>query len=245
MQNQIIAKGIEKQFRIGGRKPRSALESFISFFWGREHKKDFPVLRGVSFSVKAGEIVGIVGRNGSGKSTLLRIIAGIYKSDRGSLQMEGKVIALLNLNLGFQERLTMKENINFCLTLFGLDRKNAESRYDKVVAFSGLRKFQDTKIYQFSQGMKERLAFSIAYHAGAGIFLLDEAFSVGDEGFQRKTAEAVLNLRKKGCAVLVVAHDLNWLKENTGRVLWLENGKIVMDGASKQVIQRYSKSFST
>ncbi|MBP7832347.1 MAG: ABC transporter ATP-binding protein [Candidatus Levybacteria bacterium] len=243
MQKRIIAINIEKKFMISGRKPKSALESFVSLVWGKEHKRTLQVLKDVSFSVGPGEIVGIVGRNGSGKSTLLRIIAGIYESDRGTLQMEGKVIALLNLNLGFQERLTMKENIHFCLTLFGLSKKQAESKYDGVVAFSGLGKFQNTKIFQFSRGMKERLAFSIACHADGDIFLLDEAFSVGDEGFQKKTAEAVLNLRKKGCSIVIVAHDLNWLKKNTKRTLWLEKGKIVADGPSKVVIQKYSKYF--
>lgn len=243
MQKRIIATNIEKKFMISGRKPKSALESFVSLVWGREHTRTLPVLSGISFSIEPGEIVGIVGRNGSGKSTLLRIIAGIYESDSGILQMEGRVIALLNLNLGFQERLTMKENIHFCLTLFGLSKKRADSKYDEVVAFSGLGKFQNTKIFQFSRGMKERLAFSIAYHADGDIFLLDEAFSVGDEGFQKKTARAVLNLRKKGCSIIIVAHDLNWLKKNTKRTLWLEKGKIVADGPSKVVIQKYSESF--
>ena len=243
MQKRIIATDIEKKFMISGRKPKSALEGFVSLVWGREHTRALPVLRGVSFSLEPGEVVGIVGRNGSGKSTLLRIIAGIYEKDKGSLQTEGKVIPLLNLNLGFQERLTMKENINFCLALFGLGRNQAESKYDGVVEFSGLRKFQNTKLFQFSQGMKERLAFSIAYHADGDIFLLDEAFSVGDESFRRKTTEAILNLPKKGCSVMVVSHDLDWLGRNCRRVLWLEKGKIVADGTSKAVIQKYSGSF--
>lgn len=242
MQKRIAAIEIKKKFKISGRKPKSALENFLSFVWGNDHKKTLPVLNGVSFYVAPGEIVGIVGRNGSGKSTLLKILAGIYSADKGSLQMEGRIIALLNLNLGFQERLTMKENVYFCLTLFGLNQ--SKNKYNEIVAFSGLSKFQNTKLFQFSQGMKERLAFSIAYFSDADILLMDEAFSVGDEGFQRKTAEAVLNLKNSGCSILIVAHDLQWLMKNTKRTLWLENGKIKLEGKSKTVIQQYSKSFN-
>ncbi|MDP3027430.1 MAG: ATP-binding cassette domain-containing protein, partial [Nanoarchaeota archaeon] len=177
----IIVEHISKTFQIGFKKHQSALERFISLFSGKEPKKIIQALKDVSFTAEKGEIVGIIGENGSGKSTLLRVIAGIYDKDEGKIITRGKIISVINLRVGLQDRLTMKDNIYLCCSLFGLSQKDIKKNFSLIVEFTELENFVNTKIYQFSEGMKQRLAFSIAIHCNPDILLLDEVFEVGDE----------------------------------------------------------------
>jgi ABC-type polysaccharide/polyol phosphate transport system ATPase subunit len=188
-ENRIIVENISKKFKIGFKKNQGALERFISFFSGKEPKKTIHALKDVSFEVRKGEIVGIIGENGSGKSTLLRVIAGIYKQDEGKIITNGKVISIINLVIGLHLRLTMKDNILLISSFFGLSQKEIEKRFDSIVEFAELESFVNTKIYQFSEGMKQRLAFSIAIYCNPEILLLDEVFEVGDESFRKKSTE--------------------------------------------------------
>ncbi len=236
---RIILKEIEKSFKIGFRKKQSFLERILNLISGKESKKVLRVLNNVSLEVKKGEILGIIGENGSGKSTLLRIIAGIYRHDGGSLFVKGNLISLINLNVGLKERLSMKDNIFLVGSLLGLSQKTIKKEFNSIVKFAGLEEFVNTKIYQFSEGMKERLDFSIAIHCNPDILLLDEVFAVGDEDFRLRSAEKIKELSKKGVSVVFVSHELWMIEKYCGRVVWMEGGKIIKEGDVEKIVKEY------
>ena len=237
---RITVDSVSKKFRIGFKKDQSALARFISLFSGREPKRTIWALKKVSFSADAGEIIGVIGENGSGKSTLLRIIAGIYDKSGGEVKTEGKIVSLINLYIGLRERLTMEDNIYMCSSLFGLSAKEAKKRFDSIVEFSELRDFVNTKIYQFSEGMKQRLAFSIAIHCDPDIFLIDEVFEVGDEEFKIKSVNKIKEFLGNGATVLLVTHELWMVEKYCNRAIRIDKGRIVKDGNSRDVIKDYS-----
>jgi ABC-type polysaccharide/polyol phosphate transport system ATPase subunit len=235
----IIVKKVSKKFKIGFKKKQSALERFISLFSGKEPKKIIHALKDVSFEAGKGEIVGVIGENGSGKSTLLRTIAGIYKQDEGEIITNGKIISLINLGAGLQLRLTMKDNIFLVGSFFGLNKKEIKQKFNSIVEFTELENFINTKIYQFSEGMKSRLSFSIAVHCTPDILLLDEVFEVGDEEFRKKSADKIKELVKKGATTLLVSHDLHMIEKYCNKVIWLEKGKVKKEGKTKEVVREY------
>jgi ABC-type polysaccharide/polyol phosphate transport system ATPase subunit len=238
---RVIVNNISKRFRIGFRKDQGTLARFISFFSGVESKRIIWALKDVSFNVRAGEVVGIIGGNGSGKSTLLRVIAGIYNKDSGEVKIDGKIVSLINLNIGLKERLPMTDNIYVCCSLFSLPRKEIKKRFDSIVEFSGLNDFVSTKIYQFSGGMKQRLVFSIAAHCDADILLLDEVFEVGDEEFRTKSANKVKELTKDGTSVILVSHEMWMVEKYCDRVIWLDKGTVVKEGKVEDVTGEYKR----
>ena len=240
MKERIILENVSKTFRIGFKKSQSFLSRGLDVLSGKERKKDLEALKAVSLKVNPGEIVGIIGENGSGKSTLLRCIAGIY-SYSGKINVSGKVVPLINMNLGFQHRLTMKENIYLCCSLFGLSKKNVRDIFSSIVEFSELREFVNTKLYQFSNGMKQRLAFSIAIHCNPQILLLDEVFEVGDVPFREKSAKKIKELVKNRGVVVLVSHDLELVKKYCDKVVLIEKGIVKKEGNSKLVIKEYLK----
>jgi len=195
---RIIVNKISKKFKIGFKKKQTAIARFSSFVSGREPKKTLIALQDVSFSADAGEVIGIIGKNGSGKSTLLRILAGIYTHHEGSKSIKGRMIPLIGLGQGLHRRLTMKENIFLVGSLFGLSKRDIKNRFNSIVAFSDLEEYVHTKPYQFSEGMKQRLAFSIAIHCNPDVLLLDEVFEVGDEEFKKKSTGKIKELVNGG-----------------------------------------------
>ncbi len=224
---KIELNAITKSFNIGIEKKLSALAALISSMSSRESKKRFTALDGISLKISSGEIVGITGNNGSGKSTLLRIIAGIYRPDSGTISIDGKVISIINLGVGLIERLPMRDNIFIVGSLFGMSRKSIREKFDSIVEFSELQQFKGTKIYQFSAGMIQRLAFSIAIHADPDILLLDEVFEVGDESFRKKSSEKIKEIARAGAAVVLVSHDHELIERNCTSVIRLEHGKVI------------------
>jgi ABC-2 type transport system ATP-binding protein len=236
---RIIIENISKKFFIGFRKKQSILARFISLFSGREQKKDLEVLKDISFDVNEGETMGIIGHNGSGKSTLLRIISGIYKQDSGKIILNGKLISLINLNIGLKDRLTMKENIYLCCSLFGLGREEIKRKFKLIIEFSELHDFVNTKIYQFSEGMKQRLAFSIAIHCNPEILLLDEVFEVGDEEFRKKSVTKIKELVKNKVSVILVSHDMEMIKKYCDKIILMEKGEMIQKGDTKKIVNNY------
>lgn len=236
---RIVVDNVSKQFKIGFKKDQSALARAVSFLSGREPKKIIQALDNVSFEVEEGETVGIIGENGSGKTTLLRVIAGIYDKDQGQVLVNGKMISLINLNIGLKERLTMRDNIYLCSSLFGLSKRKTNQRFNSIVEFTELQNFVNTKIYQFSNGMKQRLAFSIAMQADPEILLVDEVLEVGDEDFKEKSSGKLEELIKKGATVLLVSHDLNLIKKHCRRAILMSKGKILKQGYAESVIEAY------
>ena len=182
----------------------------------------FTVLKDVSFEVDEGECVGIIGDNGSGKSTLLKIIANILRPTKGTVRVKGKMTPFLELGVGFQPDLTVRENVGVYATVMGLSRKEIEERTDDVIDFAGLQKFEDTKLKNLSSGMQVRLAFSTAIQTDPDVLLVDEVLAVGDMEFQQKCFDVFNRYRKEGVTILFVSHDLGCSEKvlRSGRCSW-------------------------
>jgi len=240
--NRIMVNNVSKKFKIGFKKKQSVLARFISIFSGKEPKRELKVLQNVSFQAHAGEIIGIIGENGSGKSTLLRIIAGIYDQDQGSIEKNGNLISLIGLGPGLKDRLSMKDNIYLIGSFFGLTRKTIQKRFHSIVKLAGLSDFVNTKIYQFSQGMLQRLVFSIAVHCDPQILLLDEVFEVGDEEFRKRSVERIKELVENGATTLLVSHELGMIEKYCHKVIWLGRGEIIKEGKPKRTVKEYLES---
>lgn len=236
---RISIQNIHKKFKIGFKKRQGILARIILLFTGKEQKKEIKILNDISLEIESGEIIGIIGNNGSGKSTLLRLIAGIYTPDSGDIKINGKIISIINLGTALKERLTMKENIFLVGSLFGMNQKEIKERFDSIVNFSELNDFIYTKIYQFSAGMIQRLAFSIAIYSNPEILLLDEVFEVGDENFKKKSAEKIKKMSKEKISVVFVTHDLDMIKRQCSKVVWIADGKIKMIGEPDKIIKHY------
>lgn len=239
---RIIVKNVSKKFRVGFKKQQGALERVINLFSGKEPKRIIWALKNISFTAKAGEIIGIIGENGSGKSTLLKIIARIYTKDSGKVFTKGKIVSLIGSEAGFDTRLTAKDNIYLCCSIKGLKQKEIKKRFKSIISFAELENFVNTKLYQFSSGMIARLAFSIAIHSiihkNLDILLLDEFLAVGDEYFRKKCISKINELINKGATVIIVSHDLKEIEENCNRIIWMERGKIVKD-SGKKIVKEY------
>ncbi len=243
-QKKIMVDKVSKAFKISFRKKESFLERFSSVFSKKKSKKFLQALTDISFDVSEREILGLIGENGSGKSTLLRIIAGIYNKDNGKIRINGKIISLIGLGHGLKMRLTMRENIFVIASLFDLSKNQIKQRFNSIVEFAELEDFLDTKLYQFSEGMLQRLSFSIAIHCNPDILLLDEVFEVGDEDFKKKSAEKIKQLIKKGASAILVSHDMLMISKYCDRIVWLDKGEIKDIGKTKEVVKKYKKNVS-
>lgn len=243
---RVTLENVSKKFKIGCEN-ESALSRFISIFSGIEHKRELQVLKNISFSAKAGENIGIIGKNGSGKSTLLRIIAEIYSFDEGKLEVNGRMVYLTGFGQGLNPRLTMRENIYLIGSVMGLSQKDIQKRFNEIVEFSGLDNFLDTKVYQFSSGMTSRLSISSTLfcvaHANPDILLIDEAFSGGaDIDFQEKSLKKMEELIRSGATVILVSHDLGMIKKYCNKVICFDRGRIAKIGGPDEVIEFYEKN---
>jgi ABC-type polysaccharide/polyol phosphate transport system ATPase subunit len=236
---RIIIENISKEFKIGFRRKQSVLARILNTIFGRIPTKKLLAIENLSFTANSGEIIGIIGKNGSGKSTLLRLIAGIYKPTQGNIETNGKIISLINLNIGLKPRLTLKDNLYLVGALFDLGRKDIKQRFNKIVEFAGLTQFTNTKISQFSTGMTQRLVFSIAAHANPEILLLDEVFEVGDEDFRKKSSNKIKELAKNGATVLLVSHELWMIEKYCNKVIWIDKGNIKKQGKTKEIVKEY------
>lgn len=243
MREAIVVRNLSKTFRrYHPDRPWTIQEALakgvgrlrpVERFWG---------LRDVSFNVALGRTVGIVGANGSGKSTLLRLICGIGKPDIGSVQVNGRIGALLDLGVGFQPDLTGRENAIVCGILGGLTRREVLDRLDSIIAFAEIEEFIDSPLRTYSSGMQMRLAFSTAIHTDPEVLLIDEVLAVGDLSFQRKCLERINWFKNAGRSILIVSHQPNVLREMCDEALWLQKGRLVMQGDPHDVIRQYVAS---
>jgi len=236
---RIILKNITKEFRIGFKKNKSALARIFELISGRIPTKKITAIDDISLSINSGEIIGIIGNNGSGKSTLLRLIAGIYKKNKGKIRTNGKIISLINLNVGLKPRLTMKDNLYLIGALFGLGRKDIKKRFNNITKFAELEPYVNTKISQFSNGMLQRLVFSIAINANPGILLLDEVFEVGDEDFKKKSADKIKKLVEDGTTAILVSHEMWMIEKYCTRAIFIHKGKIIKQGLPEDIVEYY------
>ncbi|MFF7394929.1 ABC transporter ATP-binding protein [Achromobacter sp. NPDC008082] len=211
--------------------------------FGREAKsfsEDFWALSGVSFDVKKGETVGIVGRNGSGKSTLLQMICGTVTPTTGSVQTYGRVAALLELGAGFNPEFTGRENVYLNASLLGLTYEQIDQRFDQIAGFADIGEFIESPVKKYSSGMFARLAFSVAVHTDPEILIVDEILAVGDAAFQRRCLKKFYDIRDAGCTILFVSHDQYQVKSICSRALYLNQGRQVEFGPAGRVIDKYT-----
>lgn len=206
----------------------------------KQYHRDFWALKDVSFEVKKGETVGIVGRNGSGKSTLLQLICGTLTPSAGSVKTNGRVAALLELGSGFNPEFTGRENVYMNGAVLGLTRDEIDARFDAIAAFADIGEFIEHPVKMYSSGMLMRLAFSVIAHVDADTLIIDESLSVGDAAFSRKCMRYLREFMETG-SVLFVSHDTSAIRGLCNRAIWLERGKIIADGDPKQVSEQYLK----
>ena len=235
----INVEHVTMQFRMTNDKIESLKETLIAFLSGKLKYEKFTVLDDVSFNVKKGEVVGIIGKNGAGKSTLLKIISGVLKPTSGKVTANGNIVPMLELGSGFDPELTGRENIYLNGAILGYSKEFLESKYDEIVAFSELGEFIDVPIRNYSSGMLMRLAFSIATVVNPQILIVDEILAVGDANFQEKSRKRMLELMSGGTTVLLVSHTLSQVREMCDKVLWIEHGQVQGYGETKVLCDAY------
>lgn len=217
-----------------------------SIFSLKKSKVDvFEAVKGVSFDVKEGEILGIVGKNGSGKSTMLRAIAGIFSPDEGSIDLHGHSISLLSIGVGFQKKLTGRENIYLSGMLLGFTQEQIQDKMKEIIEFSELGKFIDKPVKTYSSGMYSKLAFSITAILETDIMLIDEVLSVGDAKFKKKSYKKMKELiTDKERTVIIVSHSSDTLRKLCDKILWLHDGEMKMYGPTDKVLPEYEEFMS-
>lgn len=235
----IEVQNVTMRFHMNNDKIMSLKEFVTRRIRGKITYTDFTALSDVSFSVQKGETLGLIGHNGAGKSTMLKIISGILKPTEGKVIRNGNVVPMLELGSGFDMDLTGRENIFLNGAILGYTEEYLNSKYDEIVAFSELDDFIESPIRNYSSGMLARLAFSVASVIEPEILIVDEILSVGDSEFQKKSRERMMKLMGEGTTVLFVSHNLGQIREMCNRVVWLENGKVVMCENTDKVCDYY------
>lgn len=236
----IRVDGVSKAFAVYD-KPHHRLLQQLFPRSGRGWYREFHALRDISFDVHRGETVGIVGRNGSGKSTLLQIICGTLTPSAGTVVVNGRVAALLELGAGFNPEFSGRENVYLNATVLGLSHAEIDQRFDDIAAFADIGEFIDQPVKTYSSGMYVRLAFAVAINVTPDILVVDEALSVGDEAFQRKCHARIERLREGGATVLFVSHSAGMVVELCNRAILLDRGELLLRGAPRHVISRYQR----
>ena len=221
----LSCRSVSVRYRIGDFKNIGLKEWVVRRLTGRYKVEDFWADRDISFELRRGEMLGIIGANGSGKSTLLKTVAGIMEPSRGQVVRNGSVAALLELASGFDGDLTIKENAYLRGAMLGYDRAFMDEQFEKIVDFAELKMFEDRPFKQLSSGMKSRLAFSIASLVRPDLLILDEVLSVGDAAFRRKSEAKMREIIGRGAATILVSHSLGQIREMCGKVLWLDKGR--------------------
>lgn len=224
----IELDGVSKRYAVGGR--RRLFGSGGGHVWA---------LSDVSFAVQPGECVGLIGHNGAGKTTVLRLLAGITRPTRGSIRCTGRVASLINLGAGFHPELTGRENIYLNGVILGLSRAAVRDRLEQIVEFADLGTYIDTPLKRYSSGMYARLGFAVAAHVDPDVLLVDEVLSVGDIGFQDRSIRKMLSFRDGGQAVVFVSHNLSAVEMMCQRTIWLDHGRIRMQGPTAEVVRAY------
>lgn len=239
-ENAIEVDRIVKHFKVYYDKGNSLKERIL--FRKRKRHETHWVLKGVSFQVKKGEALGIIGKNGCGKSTILKMLTRIMYPTSGKIEMKGRVSSLIELGAGFHPDMTGRENIYTNASIFGLSRKEIEKRTDRIIAFSELEEFIDNPVRTYSSGMYMRLAFAVAINVDADILLIDEILAVGDVSFQEKCFEKLKDIKAAGTTIVLVSHVLAQLEKICDRAIWIEDGLIREEGSPKEVGKHYTKA---
>jgi len=233
----LEVKNLSKAYRLYARPVDRLLEVLTR----RPRHKSFWALKDISFQVMTGETLGIIGDNGAGKSTLLKIMAGTLAPTKGQVIRNGRVAALLELGAGFHPELTGRQNIYLNASLLGLSEKEIRECEEEIIAFAELEEFIDQPIKTYSSGMYVRLAFSIATMVNPDILIVDEALSVGDQRFQKKSIDRIMEFRQRGKTILFCSHSMYHVLELCQRAIWLHEGRIQLSGQAKEVVEAYEE----
>jgi ABC-type polysaccharide/polyol phosphate transport system ATPase subunit len=243
MNNAIDVVDVHKVYHRYGRRKRFATlkSALLSGDLLREFRSDdvFQALRGVSFTVEAGRTFGIIGRNGSGKSTMLKLLAGIGKPSSGTVRVNGRVSALIELGAGFHPEISGRDNVFINGMMLGLTRREIAQRFDEIVAFAELSQFIDEPVKSYSSGMYMRLGFAVAVHVDPAVLLVDEVLAVGDESFTHKCLDKFADFKRQGKTILLVTHQLDLVQRFCDDALWLDHGVVRAQGDPKRVIDAY------
>jgi len=240
----IKVENISKLYQIGDTSSGSLRESIAGLFTSGKQKNtaDFWALKDISFEVKKGEAVGIVGKNGAGKSTLLKVLSRITEPTQGRIEINGRVSSLLEVGTGFHPELTGRENVYLNGTILGMSRAEVKAKFDEIIDFSGVEKFLDTPVKRYSSGMKVRLAFAVAAHLEPEILIIDEVLAVGDAEFQKKCLGKMEDVTGQGRTIIFVSHNMTAVKKLCSKSIYLKQGEIVTVAGTDEVINYYLKS---
>ena len=243
MANAIEVRDVSKVYRrYGHRRQFATLKSAIlsgSFVSDLKADETFEALKGVSFDVARGRTYGIIGRNGSGKSTMLKCVAGITRPTRGTVHVNGRISALIELGAGFHPEISGRENVFINGIMLGLSKKEITKRFDEIVRFAELEDFIDAPVKTYSSGMYMRLGFAVAIHVDPDVLLVDEVLAVGDEGFTHKCLDKFSDFRRRGKTILLVTHSLGLVERFCDEALWLEGGRVRATGDPRRVVGAY------
>jgi lipopolysaccharide transport system ATP-binding protein len=239
---QIVVEHLSKRYWLQGEAPRTFQQAIGQMVGAVKRGTPFWALQDVSFKVRAGEAVGLIGANGAGKSTLLRLLCGLGRPTSGRTQVHGRVAALLELGAGFHPNLSGRENVYVSGVVSGLRRAEVAARFDEIVAFAEVGPFIDQPLRTYSAGMQVRLAFSVAVHVDPEVLIVDEALAVGDAHFQQKCLDRLAGFRKAGKTLLLVAHDMGLVRDFCDRAIWLRKGRLANDGPAELVTEAYSEA---
>ena len=242
-EDAIVVSHLSKSFKLPTERSWGLKQAIFNRLKGIKGYTKQEVLKDISFTVKKGEFLGIVGRNGSGKSTLLKILAGIYVPDSGTITTYGSLVPFIELGVGFNPELTGRENIYMNGAMLGFSNVEMDQMFDDIVRFAELEPFMDQKLKNYSSGMQVRLAFSIAIRARGDILILDEILAVGDAAFQEKCNQYFASLSKDQ-TVILVTHSMENVRRFCDRAILIEQGKIIKEGNPDQVADAYLKLFS-
>ena len=240
----INIEHVSMKFNLGIEKDFSIKQAFVNLFTkkNRRKKEEFWALKDVDFHIGKGEVVGLIGSNGAGKSTLLKVVSGVMKPTKGKVGVHGVISPMIELGAGFDGNLTARENIYLNGAILGYSKKFLDSKFDEIVEFSELKDFLEVPVKNFSSGMTAKLAFSIATIVNPEILIVDEILSVGDIKFQEKSKKKMMEMIKGGTTVLYVSHSLQSIKELCTKVVWLEHGKVIKIGDTKEICDEYYKA---
>ncbi len=238
----VQLQDVEMHFNMSGERLDSLKEYFIKLAKRQLFFKEFVALKGLTFSVEKGDVFGIVGLNGSGKSTTLKVISGILKPTKGTVQVRGTIAPLIELGAGFDLDLTARENIYLNGAVLGFSHKMMEEKFDEIVEFSELREFLDVPMKNYSSGMVARIGFAIATVTRPEILIVDEILSVGDFRFQEKCENRISEMMSGGTTVIIVSHSIEQIEGLCKHVMWLEKGQIKMIGDTATVCEAYKNS---
>ncbi|MBT4032802.1 MAG: ABC transporter ATP-binding protein [Methylococcales bacterium] len=235
----ISVKNVGKSYHIYA-QPRDRLKQFL-FRGKRQYFREFWALKNVSFEIAKGDVIGILGVNGAGKSTLLQLVCGTLTPTHGEVLVKGRIAALLELGAGFNPEFTGRENVFMSAAIMGLTQDEVSARFEDIVEFSGIRDFIDQPVKTYSSGMYVRLAFSVATHVDPDILVIDEALSVGDGHFARKSFDRIMALKARGCTILFCSHSIYQLEALCQQALWLDQGQVKLFDTAEKVCMAYNQ----